>query len=44
VTTLRGEPLIYNRLHPVHGALIAAGARRHGVLLDLIQDRLAELT
>ncbi len=44
VTTLRGEPLIYNRPLPVHGALIAAGARRHGVLLDLIQDRIAELT
>ena len=43
VTTLGGAPLIYNRPAPVHGALIAAGERRHGALLELIRDRIAEL-
>jgi myo-inositol-1(or 4)-monophosphatase len=41
LTTLTGELLIYNRPDPVHGALVAAGRRRHAVLLDLIRDRLA---
>ena len=42
LTTLTGESLIYNRPHPVHGALVAAGLARHALLLDLIRDRLAE--
>jgi myo-inositol-1(or 4)-monophosphatase len=42
VTTLTGQSLIYNRPNPVHEALLAAGRRRHAVLLGLIRDRLAE--
>jgi myo-inositol-1(or 4)-monophosphatase len=42
VTTLTGQSLIYNRPDPVHAALLAAGSRRHAVLLGLIRDRLAE--
>ncbi len=42
LTTLTGEPLIYNQPHPVHGPLIAAGRRRHRALLALIADRLNE--
>ncbi len=43
LTTLTGEVLQYNRPEPVHGALLAAGRRRHAVLLDLIRDRRGEL-
>jgi myo-inositol-1(or 4)-monophosphatase len=42
LTTLTGQSVIYNRPHPVHEALVAAGQARHAVLLDLIRDRLAE--
>src|SRR6266849_6525386 len=42
VTTLTGQSLIYNRPNPVHEALLAAGRRRHAVLLGLIRDRIAE--
>jgi myo-inositol-1(or 4)-monophosphatase len=42
VTGLTGESLIYNRPDPVHGALVAAGRARHGLLLGVIRDRLAE--
>ena len=42
ISTLTGQPLIYNRPEPVHGALVAAGRARHAVLLSLIRDRLAE--
>lgn len=42
ITTLQGQHLIYNRLDPVHGALVAAGRARHARLLDVIRDRLAE--
>ena len=42
VTTLTGQSLIYNRPDPVHEALLAAGRRRHAVLLGLIRDRFAE--
>jgi myo-inositol-1(or 4)-monophosphatase len=42
LTDLRGEALIYNRPDPVHGALLAAGERRHRILLELIRDRIAE--
>jgi myo-inositol-1(or 4)-monophosphatase len=42
VTTLTGQYLIYNRPNPVHAALLAAGRRRHAVLLGLIRGRLAE--
>ncbi len=42
LTTLTGELLQYNRPDPVHGALLAAGRKRHAVLLGLIRDRLGE--
>jgi myo-inositol-1(or 4)-monophosphatase len=42
MTTLTGQSVIYNRPHPVHAALVAAGRARHAVLLGLIRDRLAE--
>jgi myo-inositol-1(or 4)-monophosphatase len=42
LTTLTGQSLIYNRRDPVHGALVGAGRARHGVLLRLIRDRMAE--
>jgi myo-inositol-1(or 4)-monophosphatase len=42
LTTLTGQSVIYNRTHPVHEALVAAGRARHAVLLGLIRDRLAE--
>ena len=29
MTTLDGEPLVYNRPTPVHGVLVAAGRERH---------------
>ena len=38
LTTLAGEPLTYNRPHPVHGVLVAAGRARHAALLNLVQD------
>lgn len=38
MTDLEGNPLIYNRPDPVHGALIAAGRERHAALLNLVQD------
>ncbi|MFL6799490.1 MAG: 3'(2'),5'-bisphosphate nucleotidase CysQ [Xanthobacteraceae bacterium] len=42
LTTLAGEPPLYNRPDPVHGVLIAAGRARHAVLLDLLRDRWTE--
>jgi myo-inositol-1(or 4)-monophosphatase len=42
MTTLTGQLLTYNRPHPVHGALVAAGGARHAILLGVIRDRLAE--
>ncbi len=43
LTSLHGDPPIYNRPDPVHGALIAAGHARHAVLLDLVRGRMADL-
>jgi myo-inositol-1(or 4)-monophosphatase len=37
-----GKALRYNRPHVAHGALIAAGPARHGTLIDLVRDRMAE--
>ena len=37
LTALDGQPLIYNRPDPVHGALIAAGRERHAALVDLVR-------
>ena len=42
MTDFAGRGLVYNRSHPVHGALIAAGRERHGTLIDLVRDRMAE--
>jgi myo-inositol-1(or 4)-monophosphatase len=36
LTTLAGDRILYNRAEPVHGALLAAGQRRHRVLRDLL--------
>jgi myo-inositol-1(or 4)-monophosphatase len=42
MTDFAGRPLRYDRPHAVHGALIAAGPARHGTLIDLVRDRMAE--
>ena len=42
MTDFAGQPLRYNRPHAAHGALIAAGAARHGALVDLVRGRMAE--
>jgi myo-inositol-1(or 4)-monophosphatase len=39
LTTLGGEPVIYNRPVPRHGALVAAGRDRLATLIGLIRDR-----
>jgi myo-inositol-1(or 4)-monophosphatase len=42
LTDFAGQPLRFNRPHGRHGALIAAGPARHGTLVDLVRDRMAE--
>ena len=42
MTDFAGRTLRYNRPHAAHGALIAAGPARHGTLVDLVRDRMAE--
>jgi myo-inositol-1(or 4)-monophosphatase len=42
MTDFAGRPLRYDRPHAEHGALIAAGPARHGTLIDLVRDRMAE--
>jgi len=39
LTTLDGRTLTYNRPNPMHGALVAAGRKRHDVLLQLMRER-----
>ena len=39
LTSLDGQPPIYNRPEPVHRALFAAGRARHAALLALLRDR-----
>jgi len=39
MTTFAGSPVIYNRVDPVHDALIAAGRRRHATVLGVIKDQ-----
>jgi myo-inositol-1(or 4)-monophosphatase len=39
LATLGGEPVIYNRPVPRHGALVAAGRDRLATLIGLIRDR-----
>ena len=38
LTTFDRQPLIYNKPHPVHPPLVAAGPRRHAALTALVQD------
>jgi myo-inositol-1(or 4)-monophosphatase len=42
VTDFAGRPLSYDRPQAVHDAVIAAGPARHGTLIDLVRDRMAE--
>jgi myo-inositol-1(or 4)-monophosphatase len=42
MTDFAGAPLRYNRSETVHGALIAAGPARHGMLIDLVRGRQSE--
>jgi myo-inositol-1(or 4)-monophosphatase len=37
LTTLAGDPLVYNRAEPTHGPLLAAGRARHAKLLALVR-------
>jgi myo-inositol-1(or 4)-monophosphatase len=42
MTDFAGRALRYNRPHAAHGALVAAGSARHGALVELVRDRMAE--
>ena len=42
LTMLDGRALTYNRVVPVHGALVAAGRARHAKLIELVQARQSE--
>ena len=37
LTSREGAPLIYNRINPVHGVLLATGPDRHSALLELVR-------
>jgi myo-inositol-1(or 4)-monophosphatase len=39
MTTLTGQPLVYNRAELTHGPLVAAGRTRHGKLIELVRNR-----
>jgi myo-inositol-1(or 4)-monophosphatase len=39
MTTLTGQPLLYNRAELTHGPLVAAGRGRHGKLIELVRSR-----
>lgn len=39
MTTLTGQPLVYNRAELTHGPLVAAGRARHGKLIELVSSR-----
>jgi myo-inositol-1(or 4)-monophosphatase len=41
LTTLGGEPPIYNRADPVHGSLFAAGRTRHAALAAIVREHRA---
>jgi myo-inositol-1(or 4)-monophosphatase len=41
LTTLGGEPPIYNRADPVHGPLFAAGRARHAALAAIVREHRA---
>jgi myo-inositol-1(or 4)-monophosphatase len=38
ITGLDGKPLIYNKPEPVHGMLVAAGRKRHSMLIDWMKQ------
>jgi myo-inositol-1(or 4)-monophosphatase len=42
LTDSTGQPLLFNRAHVVHDALIAAGPARHASLIELVRNRQAE--
>jgi myo-inositol-1(or 4)-monophosphatase len=42
MTDFAGRALRYNRPQAAHGSLVAAGSARHGALVELIRDRMAE--
>lgn len=42
MTDFAGAPLRYDARHVAHGALVAAGAARHGALIELVRDRRGE--
>lgn len=39
MSDFEGRKPVYNRPHPVHAALIAAGTARHAAVLELLRDR-----
>jgi myo-inositol-1(or 4)-monophosphatase len=43
LTTLAGDPIVYNRSEPIHGPLIAAGRSRHRALTNLLRERQTKL-
>jgi myo-inositol-1(or 4)-monophosphatase len=42
LTSLDGQPLIYNRPDPIHGTLLAAGRTRHPALIQLMRAQASE--
>jgi myo-inositol-1(or 4)-monophosphatase len=42
MTDFAGNPLSYDRPQATYSSLIAAGPARHGTLIDLVRDRMAE--
>ena len=42
IDAIAGRGLRYNLPEPTHGALVAASTGRHGVLIDLMRERLPE--
>jgi myo-inositol-1(or 4)-monophosphatase len=39
LTSIDGQPPLYNEPHPVHRALFAAGPARHAALIGLVRER-----
>jgi myo-inositol-1(or 4)-monophosphatase len=39
LTTFAGQTLVYNRADPFHGALVAAGRRRHEAFIALLREK-----
>lgn len=38
LTTVDGQPVVYNRAEARHGALVASGRARHGRLIDIMRE------